>query len=267
MGTVNTALANQTVAVATAGTAAEDQAERVIATLQTLGATIEDNATATKTLVATMKGVISPSDSRKLIEGELWDAAKELIRGFRVSLRENHYAGRESKVRGKMIRAGHKIIHRIYLKLSQFDMAVPPRCYFPETENVTLPDVPFNTCYTIVLTLWDRLEGSFRNPINYNNVTDAAERDQLVTDIINSVVRDAIAAGIAASESEYRATNTSESDSFRPPTIRTTRGIRTRSESGLYIPPEMSAVEPLPEKPLPASPDSSSDIPRPSLRR
>lgn len=191
--------------------AKQSRASQYLQTITALAAASNRNAEATarmeaqvaemvagnKTLVATLRGVINPADSRKIIEAELWSAAKECTRGFQVSLRDNHYAGRETDIEDKMKQSCARILDRAQTKLRGFDMAIDP-------ENFFVLDNTEGTRYALVNQLWEAMVRLYKSPANYADTRQAEARERQVYDSIHAIFRDAIISGHRLSDSEYR---------------------------------------------------------------
>jgi hypothetical protein len=144
-------------------------------------ALVADLGTTNKAVLATMRGVINPADSRKIIEAELWSVAKECVRAFQVSLRDNHFKGREDAIEKKMRRSVTKLLDRALKKLQGFDMAVKPHHFFSR--------MPDPLTYYLEESIWKSMVTLYQTPINYSKEKDAEFRDRVVYDSIMSIVR------------------------------------------------------------------------------
>jgi hypothetical protein len=142
---------------------------------------VADLGTTNKAVLATMRGVINPADSRKIIEAELWSVAKECVRAFQVSLRDNHFKGREDAIEKKMRRSVTKLLDRALKKLQGFDMAVKPNYFFAQLSD--------NLTYVLEKAIWLSMVPLYETPINYNKDKDAEFRDRVVYDNIMSIFR------------------------------------------------------------------------------
>lgn len=157
---------------------------------------VTDSVTAIRALTATLRGAINPADSRKIIESELWAVAKECARAYQMSLRENHFNGREDEVRDKMRRATSRLFDRARAKLESFDMGIKPVNFF-ETRGGD------GTRYDTVDAFWTQMERLYRNPVQYIDLKAAVERDRLVYDLINSAMRDELIRGYKRADQVY----------------------------------------------------------------
>ena len=157
---------------------------------------VADLGTTNKAVLATMRGVINPADSRKIIEAELWSVAKECVRAFQLSLRDNHFKGREDAIEKKMRRSVTKLLDRALKKLQGFDMAVSPRHFFAQLSD--------QLTYVLEQNIWAAMEPLYKNPINYSKEKDSEFRDRVVYDSIMSIVRnDLVRAHGRADDKDY----------------------------------------------------------------
>lgn len=159
-------------------------------------AAVVELTTAVKTQMATTRGVINPADSRRIIESEMWALAKECSRAYQVSLRENHYFGREQAIQDKMKRSCARLFDRSYKKLKSFDMAIKPEHFFSFASGDGLR-------YDVVDRLWVQMEGMYRTPVKYTDARAGEERNELIYDTTMAVMRDEIMRGHKRADQTY----------------------------------------------------------------
>lgn len=159
-------------------------------------AAVVELTTTVKMQMATTRGVINPADSRRIIESELWALAKECARAYQISLRENHYFGREQAIQDKMKRSCARLFDRSFKKLNTFDMAIKPEHFFSFAAGDGLR-------YDVVDRLWVYMEGMYRAPATYSDARAGAERNTLIYDTTISVMRDEIVRGHKRADQLY----------------------------------------------------------------
>ena len=159
-------------------------------------AAVVEMTTAVKTQMAMTRGAINPADSRRIIESELWALAKECARAYQVSLRENHYFGREQEIQDKMKRVCARLFDRSLKKLKAFDMAVKPEHFFSIAGGDGLR-------YDVIDSLWAQMERLYRSPAQYSDPRAGEERNLTIYDTTMSVMRDEIVRGHKRADQIY----------------------------------------------------------------
>jgi hypothetical protein len=196
---------------------------RLVGAQEHNNALVTDLATTNKSVLATLRGVINPADSRKIIEAELWSVAKESVRAFQISLRDNHFKGRESYIEAKMRRSVMKLMDRALRKLQSFDMALSPRYFF-----AVLPD---GITYVIESQIWCEMHKLYLSPVKYDKGDDGDLRDRTVFALITGIIRDELARAYTRSDNkEYL----DDSGFYAPDSARGGGTGNEESASGLH---------------------------------
>ncbi len=167
-------------------------------TVERLRTDMVENTASIRLLLATLKGCVPYDISRAIILREVNVLRDAVIHAFQVSLRDNHYQGREGRIKEKMLEQMHSMFFRSLKQLRSYDLAINPSLFFHTDEDSPEPHSPF------LVLVWDSMVKFYSDPVDYESPKQAAQRNEDIAKDIARLFRHEVVRGQQQADKIYQ---------------------------------------------------------------